>query len=151
MALLSGPWQDCSRGRWSEPYDSHPNLGGALGVRAITASGGTGPAESAEELPPLPGVAAPGSMAARVTQNRIVVAITDHRVLVFAHGAISGRPKQLLAGFDHAELVDINLQPGKMINNVRLVFVDGSGIEIEVTRLNDPSGFRRAWEKVSSG
>lgn len=100
---------------------------------------------------PIPGsepATGPHTLAAKVSQKQVVATLTSQRVLFFGHGALTGRPKGLVAAFNFDQIERIGLQPGKFINNVGFQFTDSSVIEIEVTRLNDPDGFVRVWESI---
>lgn len=90
------------------------------------------------------------TLAMQVGERTVVATITDQRVLFFGHGALTGRPKRLVATFEFDRIGDVGLRPGKDIDNVRLQFVDTSVVEIEVTPQNDPEGFVNAWKAIRS-
>lgn len=103
-------------------------VGGALAARK---GGGT-----ATELVTDSGVAATMPDAATV------LGLTDRRVLVYGHSAMSGKPKGLKSTMAASDLVGVECEKQKATYRYVLHFADGTASVYEAPRMaNDPEGF----------
>jgi hypothetical protein len=87
-----------------------------------------------------------GSLAARIPDDKGVIAITTQRVLVFGYkqGVFSTKIEDLALDVSRQEVVDWQYQSGKATSLMGMTFTDESSIAIELPRLNKPDDFARA-------
>jgi len=76
----------------------------------------------------------------------MTIGVTDRRLLLFEQNKLTGRPKQFLGAVPVAQVESVTAEDGraammKMLS-VRLVFVDGTQLELEVPRVNLGDGHR---------
>jgi len=112
-------------------------MAGALGKAAADARRKKGEAE-----------ADPDSMAARVPGGRLVLAISPQRFMVFEHGAMSGRPKELAAEFGWDQVAGIELGEGKLKQQMTVRFADGSEAVFEAMKMAKPQPFVEAYRRL---
>jgi hypothetical protein len=74
--------------------------------------------------------------AAMLPNTKLLVGLTDQRLLVYNFGGLMGKPKDLVAALDRSALAGVDVQDGKLTKRVTLVFTDGTGRVYEAPRLN---------------
>lgn len=80
--------------------------------------------------------------AASMPDDAAIVGVTDRRLLVYGHSAITGRAKGLRLEMPLDELVAVAIEKQKAIYDVVLHFSDGSASVYEAPRYaNDPERF----------
>ena len=84
-------------------------------------------------------------IAARFTDERLWIGITNKRVLTWSHGAVAGKPKKLLVEMPRADLVAVELEEHKMVHAIILRFADDTARLYEAPKLmNDALAFAAA-------
>jgi len=84
------------------------------------------------------------SMAARYPGSQLFLVVTDRRMLATTVGAMSGKPKELVAEWSRDELSSIEVERGKLASTVTITFADGSAVECESPRATDPESLAAA-------
>ena len=69
------------------------------------------------------------------------IAVTDQRVLVYSHNAISGNAKELVAELPKGSLKIVDVQKGKLASRVIVQFSDGGRVAYDVPKMNDIDEF----------
>ena len=90
------------------------------------------------------------SLAARMPGGRLVFALSAQRFMVFEHGAMSGRPKELSTTFSWDEIGGIELGDGKLKQELVVRFADGSTATFEVIKSAKPKPFLEAYAALAS-
>lgn len=84
-----------------------------------------------------------GSLAAKLPDDKGVLAVTDSRIIVFGYsqGVLKTKILDPVAVIDRSDLVGWSFKSGKLAAVVNLAFSDDSAVGIEVPRANKPSQF----------
>ena len=69
--------------------------------------------------------------AADFPQDAIILAVSNRRLLAFKQNKMSGKPEQLLAGYDRSEIADIRTEKRKISNAIYIEFDDGTVIDLD--------------------
>jgi hypothetical protein len=112
-------------------------VAGAVGKAAADARRKKGEAE-----------AAPDTIAARMPGGRLVLGISPQRLLVFEHGTMSGRPKELVAEFGWDQIAGIDLGEGKLSQQLTIRFADESEAVVQAMKLAKPQPFVDAYRQL---
>jgi len=88
------------------------------------------------------------SLATRIPGGRVVLAFSAQRFLVFEHGAMSGRPKELIAEFSWDQIAGIELSDGKLKQDLTVGFSDESSAVFEVVKSARPKPFMEAYREL---
>jgi hypothetical protein len=88
------------------------------------------------------------SLAARMPGGRLVLAFSRQRFLVFEHGVMSGRPKELAAEFTWDQIGGIELGDGKLKQELVVRFGDESTAVFEVVKSAKPKPFMEAYREL---
>jgi hypothetical protein len=111
-------------------------VGGMIGKAVASKLGGG----TATEL-----VTDSGIAATMPTTKTTVLGLTDRRLLVFGHGSLSGKPKDLELAIPTDDLVSVDVEKQKATYRFVLHFADGTSSIYEAPRLaNDPEAFAAA-------
>jgi hypothetical protein len=87
---------------------------------------------------------AEGAQAATIPAGKAVIGVSDHRLLFFEHGTMSGRPKALTASFALSDLSGFEADEGRVKTEMTFVFRDGSSRTFEVVKGAKPGAFVEA-------
>ena len=94
---------------------------------------------------PSEGLVTDEGIAAEFPEDRIWIALTTKRLLVWGHSTMSGKPKGLKLTLEASDLEAVELTKLKTAHAVVLRFRDGTGRVYEAPKLfNDPEGFAAA-------
>ena len=104
-------------------------LGGVVGA-AIAARNGS----SAET----PEGADTEGMADRFVAGQHALVLTDKRLFLASLGALSGKPKEIVAEWDRADVAEISVEENKLSCPMTITFADGSAVAIEGAKGTDP-------------
>ena len=80
--------------------------------------------------------------------KNLVVGITPTRMLVWNHGAMSGKPKDLVLTVPVSDLVSLNVEKGKLASQAVMRFADNSAWGFEVARMNNADGFKETVDSL---
>lgn len=84
-------------------------------------------------------------IAAQLPDEQIWLGLTPTRLLVWGHGAMSGKPKGLKMAVPNTDLVGVDLEKLKTTYAAVLRFADGSAKVYEAPKMfNDPEAFASA-------
>jgi hypothetical protein len=87
-------------------------------------------------------------IAAEVGEAPLVLALTSQRLLVMSYSSLSGKPKEVRASFDRADLAGVRTEKQKASHHLVAHFADGTAREYEAPKLaNDPEGFAAAIDR----
>ncbi len=85
-------------------------------------------------------------IAASVPDGPIVVGLTEQRVLLYSHGKLSGKPKDLVHSMARSDIAAVETEPGKVATKLTIVFADGTGKRYEAPRVgNSTDAFAAAF------
>ena len=76
-------------------------------------------------------------IAATMPDGPIHVGVTSQRVLVYSHGAMSGKPKDLQLTLTRGDIAGVALEPGKLTTQLTLMFSDGTGRSYEAPKIGN--------------
>jgi hypothetical protein len=76
-------------------------------------------------------------IAATMPDGPIHVAVTSQRALVYSHGAMSGKPKDLKLTLQRGDIAGVALEPGKLTTQLTLMFSDGTGKVYEAPKMGN--------------
>lgn len=82
--------------------------------------------------------------------KNLVVGLTPTRMLVWEHGAMSGKPKDLVASISLRDVTSFDYEKGKLSSQVVVRFTDNSAWGFEVARLNNVDGFKESFEALAA-
>lgn len=81
-------------------------------------------------------------MASTLPDGRLVLGLTDHRLVVWGHSSLTGKPKGFKTSFPVADLAAVEIEKLRTVCAFVLHFADGSSKLFEAPRMaNDPEGF----------
>ncbi len=82
-----------------------------------------------------------GGLAATFPTAKVFLSVTTQRLLCHDFGAMSGRPKDVVAEYPLAAVADLQVAKGKLVNRLHLQFADGSAVELDLLKGGgDPQG-----------
>ena len=120
---------------------SRQALGGIVGVMAAKKM-------ADKRQATLEGADASG-LAASIPQNQqLVVGVTDHRVLFFEQGVMSGNPKELVATFRLSDVHEVSLEKHKMTYSLTIRFSDNSARMLECVKMAKPQTVVDAFAQI---
>ena len=93
-------------------------------------------------------VALTGMAASFPSTGPLVMAVTDQRLLFFAHGAMSGNPKELEASFPLKDVHEVTLEKNKMTSELTIRFNDNSTRVFECVKMAKPQPFVDAFKRL---
>lgn len=62
------------------------------------------------------------------------LAVTDRRWVLLSHGTVSGKPKEVVAAFEHGDITTVEITKGKLVGKARVRFRDGSAVTLDAPR-----------------
>ena len=86
-------------------------------------------------------------MAVDIPAGKAVLGVTNQRLLVFGHSALSGKPKGLKAAFPIDQVQSITQEMGKMIGKLIVTFADGTTIDFDIVKTAKGEDFIEAFHK----
>ena len=104
-------------------------LGGVIGS-ALASKGG--------ELP------ADGGLAERFPSGQHFLVVTNERLLAASVGAMTGKPKEIVAEWARKDVASIVVEDGKMASPMTIAFVDGTAVQVEGAKGTDPAAIGEA-------
>ncbi len=84
-----------------------------------------------------------------IPPGKAVLGITDRRLLVFGHSAMSGRPKGLNASIPLDQVRDIVHESGKLTGKLLVSFADGTTVDFDVVKTAKPGPFVDAFHATT--
>ncbi|MEZ5167520.1 MAG: hypothetical protein R2695_13895 [Acidimicrobiales bacterium] len=81
--------------------------------------------------------------------GKAVLGLTPQRLLVFGHGAMSGKPKGLNAAIPIDQVTAMAFEQGKMTGTLRVTFSDDTSIEFDVMKTVKPGPFVEAFHATT--
>lgn len=84
-----------------------------------------------------------------IPKGKAVLGVTDRRLLVFGHSAMSGKPKGLNAAFPLDQVSSITEDVGKLTGKLVINFTDGSAIDFDVVKTAKPGPFVEAFKAAA--
>lgn len=90
-----------------------------------------------------------GGLADRFVPGQNFVVVTDRRVLLIAMSTLTGKPKELLAAWDRAEVTAIEVGRGKLALPFTIRFTDCSAVQVEGAKGSDPRSVQTAFDTGS--
>lgn len=88
---------------------------------------------------------ADSGMASDFPNGQNFLALTDVRLIVMSSSAMSGKPKEIVAEWPRAEVVDIQVEPGKLSAPLSIAFSDGTAVQVEGAKGTDPGSIAEAF------
>ncbi len=85
--------------------------------------------------------ASEGGIAATFPTDKAVLGLTNQRLVVFSHGTMNGKPKDLIASYPIDQLGGVELDKGKLSSKMLLRFTDGSAVDFDVPKAGSPDEF----------
>lgn len=80
--------------------------------------------------------------ASALPDDRLVLGLTDRRLVVWGHSQLSGRPKGFKMALPASDIVSVEVEKLKAVYSLVITFSDGSSKIYEAPRIaNDPKGF----------
>lgn len=101
-------------------------LGGVVGA-AIAGRGETAPAD--------------GGLAERFPKGQHFLVVTDQRLFAASVSSLTGKPKEIVAEWNRAEVETIVVEDGKLAQPMTIAFADGTAVQVEGAKGSDPSAF----------
>ncbi len=86
------------------------------------------------------------TLANKIPPLACVIALTEQRLLVFKHGSVSGKPKELVASFDRSQVSGLEVEMGKLKGKLKIRFSDDSAVTLEVQKGSKPTSLASAYE-----
>lgn len=86
-----------------------------------------------------------GGLAGEIPTGKAVMAVTHQRFLVFSHGTMSGKPKDLLFECPLAAVESMELGKKRIGSTLVVRFVDGSAVDYDVVKTAKPEPFVAAF------
>jgi hypothetical protein len=123
---------------------------GTIGRQVAFGVGGVVGAVAAEKLGKGQNAAtARGGHAAAFPRAQTVLGLSSNRLLVFSHGAMSGRPKELVHAVPLDEIAEMTIDRNKVSYTVGVTFKDGSAVSYEAVKLAKPAAFVEAFNRLA--
>lgn len=91
---------------------------------------------------------ADGGTAAAFPKSQTVLGLSMHRLMAFAHGSMSGKPKEMLAAVPLAEVASMNIEKRKLSYTLSIGFGDGTGVTYEAVKMAKPAEFAATFERL---
>ena len=122
---------------------------GTLGRQVGFGVGGVVGAVAAEKLAKKgDDVGAGGGIADSFPASRSVLGVSTQRLMVFAHGSVSGRSKEMVAHVPLRDVAGIAIEKKKMSFGLTIGFSDGSAIEYEAVKMAKPVEFVETFNRL---
>jgi hypothetical protein len=86
--------------------------------------------------------------AAQLPADAAVLGLSAHRLMVFSHSKMSGKPKELVLAVPLADVAAITVEQKKLSYALELVFSDGSAAEYEAVKMAKPVEFVEAFTRL---
>ena len=84
-----------------------------------------------------------------IPAGKAVLALSDRRLMVFGHSALSGRPKGLNASIPLEQVASIEVDQGKLAGKMLITFVDDSSVDFDIVKTADPAGFAATFTELT--
>lgn len=110
-------------------------VGGAIGA-ALTARGGSADPET--------------GMAAQFPTGQHFLVLTSSRLILTKVGAMTGKPKEIVAEWPRADVVGIEIEKGKMADALTIGFSDGTVVQVEGAKGTNPAALAEAFASVAA-
>lgn len=86
------------------------------------------------------------TLASELPKVAMLIAVTEKRLLFFEQSKMSGKPKGLVAAFDHSQVAGMEVEMGKLKGMLKVHFGDESAVTFEVLKASKPDKFIAAYE-----
>ncbi|MEM7094226.1 MAG: hypothetical protein AAF567_14585 [Actinomycetota bacterium] len=83
-------------------------------------------------------------LAARFVDGQNYVVLTSHRMLLFGVSTWTGKPTDLKAQWNRADVAQITVEEGRLAYPMTIVFSDGSAVRIEGAKGTNPKSLAAA-------
>ncbi len=87
-------------------------------------------------------------IAASIPKKNLVLAVTQSKLMVFGHSAMSGKPKGLEASIPLSQVDGMDLAEGKLAPKLAVRFADGSLKVFEAPKMGKPADFVAAFSSA---
>ncbi|MEQ8841207.1 MAG: hypothetical protein RIB98_09505 [Acidimicrobiales bacterium] len=84
-----------------------------------------------------------------IPPGKAVLGLTDRRLLVFGHSAMTGRPKGLNAAIPLDQVAGVTHESGKLTGKLLVSFADGTSIDFDVVKTAKPGPFVDAFHATT--
>lgn len=85
----------------------------------------------------------------QIPAGKAVFGLSAHRLLVFGHSALSGRPKGLNASIPLDQIRSIDVDQGKLAGKMLISFADGTSIDFDVVKTAGPGPFADKFSELT--
>ena len=90
-------------------------------------------------------IEAGGGLAERFPDGQLFLVLTDRRLFLASVSSLTGKPKEVVAQWDLAEVVDIQTEKGRLASPLTIVFSDGTAAQVEAARGTNPGSVAEAF------
>lgn len=112
-------------------------LGGVAGAAIASRKSGDG----ASDAPADPETGA----ASRFPTGKHFLVLTEQRLLLTGVSTWTGSPTEIIAEWPRAEVQGIDVESGRLADQLSIAFVDGTGVQVEGAKGTDPGSLARAF------
>lgn len=88
-------------------------------------------------------------VAARFPQAQMILGLSSQRLMAFAQGSMSGKPKEMLASAPLKDIAAMSLEKNKATYTLTVSFADDSEVSYEIVKMGKPAEFVSAFERLS--
>ena len=88
-------------------------------------------------------------MTVDIPAGKAVLGLSAHRMLVFGHSALSGRPKGLNASIPLEQIQSISVEQGKLAGKMLITFADGTSVDFDVVKTSGPGPFAEKFTELT--
>ncbi|MDJ0924102.1 MAG: hypothetical protein QNJ77_06025 [Acidimicrobiia bacterium] len=89
-----------------------------------------------------------GGLATQFPSAQSVLGVSAQRLMAFAHGPMSGKPKEMLTQLPLDHVVGMTVDKKKMSYALTIDFADGSSVSYEAVKMAKPVEFVQAFERL---
>jgi len=120
---------------------------GSLGKQVGFGVGGVVGAVAAHNMGKGP-EASEGGDGATFPQTRMVLGLSTGRLMAFAHGSMSGKPKEMLTSVALSDVAGMTAEKNKISYTLTISFNDASHVSYEAMKMVKPAEFVAAFERL---
>lgn len=84
-----------------------------------------------------------------IPAGKAVLGLSNQRLLVFGHSAMSGRPKGLNASIPLEQIQSIDVDQGKLAGKMLITFVDGTAVDFDIVKTAGPGPFAAKFTELT--
>ena len=139
------PGEEFLAATFAQPAGS---FGRQMGMGVAGVVGAAAAARSASKREEAHAGATEGGLAAGIPNERVVLAVTGRRFLVFGHSTMSGKPTDLKAEFPLGDVHEVGVEKKKMNTHLTVRFTDNSLADFDVMKTVKPGPFVEAFRQA---